>query len=352
MVPSPFAQEERPVAAENRRFIRYDIGLRATLLSRSCGAGPCIIRNFCGGGMYLAVAGDGQPEALTRLRHLGPGDTLVVRFSVPTSRGSLGFEIRATVVWAAAGKLGIAFSGDYPEAVTALVETAESQGCERFPGPTIDPVRGSAAAPPPRPILQAIVRDCQPLALDTLAESCKRCFAKLDQDLFQATLGSKSNQEQTLFLDTMILVRGERQRLGQDILARVSHDLERLAQGNPPLACSVPGTGAAPGKASLSLVTKEDLEDFLALSKVVARLEIHLKAPLLRIERGLALLLSCPPEKLRNPLAPANLCYVFSNVLQGLRIISPQIELAYQAWETALLERLGEMYAKIEERFM
>ncbi|MGQ0595425.1 MAG: DUF1631 family protein [Gammaproteobacteria bacterium] len=302
--------------------------------------------------MYLAVADDCQPEALAQLRHLGPGDGLVLRFSVPTSGGTPGFEIRATVVWAAAGKLGIAFSGDYPEAVTALVGTAKGQGCERFPGPTIDPVRGSAAALPPRPILQAIVGHCQPLALDALTESCKRCFDKLDQDLFQATLGSKSNQEQTPFLDAMILVRGQRQRLGQDILARVAHDLERLAQGKPPLACSIPGTGTAPGKESLSLVTKEDLEDFLALSNVVARLEIHLKAPLLPIERGLALLLSCPPEKLRNPLAPANLCHVFSSVFQSLRIVSPQIELAYQAWETALLERLGELYAKIEERFM
>ncbi len=345
MDPSATVQnKDRPVAVEKRRSARNRIGLTAILLCRSHGPIACVIRDFSAGGMRLSAPEDASTEDISAVQRLTRGEAVAVRFVLPAAGAAMVHEVRASVAWATAGRLGILFSGPYPEAVAALKRITGEQGSGLAPRPSTeaDPLNATPSSGP-----RALVRAYQAIVTEVLSAAAEQCFEKIDKEWLEPSTAASAGAAETALLDAAAVLHNERSRLVAKIPAEVCRDIALLAQGKMPPQRHETGA-AQPQPGTLALVEDDDLEELLARSRVVTKLETQFKTPLFRVEQRLAQLLGYRSENIKSPVSPASLCAVYAQVLQELGLKPVAVRAAYEVWEWALTERLGELYRRLD----
>ena len=93
-----------PNSAERRRYTRYPIELAGRLAVRGAGRQPCVVRDYCGGGLLLQ-----QPAAARPVPGLAVGDPLELTVDLFTGRGIEPTALSGRVAWVNGEYLGLAF---------------------------------------------------------------------------------------------------------------------------------------------------------------------------------------------------------------------------------------------------
>ncbi len=225
----------------------------------------CMVKDFCVAGVFIQID-------MRQLRFVQPRTPAVLYFALNVGGAVQEFQMGLTVCRVTGSGLGVAFKNPDPKIVALL--------------------HGLAQPEPPKPVPQtdAAVSDTQRRfvpefgrILPQLVELVERNLAHIATEftrsaadgLFIAARDARSNREQTLFVDAQTQFR---KRI-PDITVQVpTLMLKAVAILDNPLRDRV-GSSAASGT-GLSLVDKDEFEEFLTVSELVAEMERRLKEPL------------------------------------------------------------------------
>ncbi len=262
----------------------------------------CMVKDFCVAGVFIQID-------MRQLRFVQPRTPADLQFALTVGGAVQEFQMALTVCRVTGSGLGVAFKNPDPKIVALLHGLAQPE------------------APKPVPQTDAAVSDTQRRfvpefgrILPKLVELVERSLAHVATEftrsaadgLFIAARDARSNHEQTLFVDAQTQFRKRIPEIIEQVPALM---LKAVAILDNPLRDRVAGSAAS--GAGLSLVNKDEFEEFLTVSELVAELEGRLKEPLFDLNKRLSFLARREVEDNNNPLGPTVICQVFAEPMKG-----------------------------------
>ena len=298
---------------EQRAHIRRQVTMPARMRT-GMGQGkerPCEVRDFCLGGVLLALPEEPaqQPDPVPEA-----GTPLTLLLDVEGVRGDRTVELPGRVARREGLALGVAFAE--PDATDLLAVQNQVRRQLDSPGP-----RSGQAGPPDSQRARQAARG----VLRVFQHFCARALDAFFQDE-QATGGLYS----------------QREAFRRDFLRRVSLPLERIAEGGEPAPLPADSQGPEAGADSVAF------QRWLALRVMASRTELRFNQELLTLQLRLDELFDISLNPRRNPLAPSLLCNALGETLEALSL-SEQLQRQdlLDAFEQTVLVRLGDFYRTI-----
>ncbi len=299
----------------------------------------CLVKDFCVAGMFIQID-------MRQLRFVQPQTPAVVYFALTLEGRRQDFQMTLTVCRVTSNGLGVAFKAPDPKIIGLLHNLAQAA-----PAAT-DIKPGESLADTQRRFAPEFGR-----TLPGLTELAERSaahmaieFTRLAADaLFIGARDARTNREQSKFTDAQAQLR----RRTDEIKERVPQIMTKaVATINNPLRTKLPKEGAE--LPNLSLVDKDEFEEFLSVSEVVSDLEAKFKKPLFELNQRFSFLARREIDDDSNPLAPALICNAFAEAMKGVsfdrqisdvvyktlrRTIEPELERLYDQANNLLIEK-------------
>ncbi len=334
---------ERPTSTggghERRRFERIPIKLEALIAFGERPPIACVVKDFCVAGMFIQL----DPRQL-RLIQNGTPATLFFALVINSDRRDL--RLRLEVARVIGSGLGVAFQDPDPTTIALLQSFAAPAAVEpvpRTPEALSATQRRFAAG------FDKLLPDLNELVERTASQLVVDFLRQADDALFLAARDAPSNREQSRFIDAQTQLR----RRHPDIKRSVPEVLLKAVAmlGNPLREKPVHSDVALPG---LALVDKDEFEEFLTISELVAELESRFRDPLHDLGRRFSALARHEIEESDLPLGPTVFCNALGEHLKGFladrdasaviykalqRALEPQLERLYEEANTLLINR-------------
>jgi diguanylate cyclase (GGDEF)-like protein len=319
--------------AEQRRFARVPINLEGLIGIAGRAPVACTVRDFCVGGMFISA----DPAAYA---NLPVNPSAVLFFALFVDGVKQDFQIHLEIARAVAKGIGVSFVNPDAKAVELLGHLA------------------AASAPPPAPENSAALGRTQqrfapefaalsgPLATlcaEHVRRLCERFVARVDEVLFLAARDAGSNVEQTRLLDAQREIRGRKQRIIEAVPRQVETGVAILAD---PLA-ELEKDPKSVGLADLSLVDKDEFEEFLVISEMVSELEPEFTEPLFGLGRRFSYLANREVDLGSMPISPGVLCNAVSDCLKGLQSDRRANARVYKVLHEVMSGNLGGFYDEV-----
>ncbi|MBI4692730.1 MAG: DUF1631 family protein [Gammaproteobacteria bacterium] len=325
--------DSTPSGAERRRYARIPIKLDA--LVSFAGRPPimCSVRDFCVAGMFIAL----KP---LQLKLVSPQMTATLYFALMVDGERQEHQLSLLVCRVVGPGVGVQFDNPDPQIIGLLQSLAGPAPAE--PEPAADgstpskPAEKHTFAPEFALVLPSLTELVSRHALHMASE-----FVRMAMDaLFLAARDAKTNREQARFNDA----QGELRKRAE------------LIKGNipPQLVTGVsilndPSTPKEQGQAlvaltSLSLVDKDEFEEFLTVSEVIREIEPRLKDPLFELNKRFSKLANREVDESSNPLGPTVVCNVFAESLKGMQVEREAADLIYGALRRMVEPALARLY--------
>ncbi len=200
----------------------------------------------------------------------------------------------------------------------------------------------------------SLLRECREVTVRHLAAALVRMMGKVDDALFELAEKAESNAAQTLYFDAMREVRLKRASMEINFKAQLLEGFNREIRKENETADE--RRSAEPRMAELDLVGHEDLEESLAVSNMVTKIEVSCKEELGYLNRRVGFLLNDPElAKAKNPIGPEVICNAFreacGDVESGIKVkliimklfdryvVSEEVLPGYQEVNRLLIER-------------
>lgn len=329
-------QSTTPTAphAEQRAFPRYPVRLPAICRApRTPDVINCEIRDFCVGGMYLVYGGDAPPDVTPRV-----GDTIEIGCSIPDTVGSQALRFLARVVRANGDSAGVALLDPDLPAIQALQAFATTQSRRSAVG---DHARAAAGG---GPHASATVDAYRRIVGNAVTPIVHAFLDSTEKRLYELAQHASDMTSQSLYLDTQAMIK----RSGREIKERM---VKAVAAGT----IEAPGPAdpaAAPSGAigtTLTLMGHDELENWLAVSDIVNRVETEHHIVLGEIERRLAYLHHAPLDHANNPVGPAVFAQAFQAAIEPLALEHSMKLLCFNIYKSVLDLHLAEVYQKVNK---
>ena len=172
---------------------------------------------------------------------------------------------------------------------------------------------------------------------------CDRFLERTDDVLFLAARDADNNVDETRFLDGQREIRKRRDKVREEVPAKIELGISIL--GNP--LSDQDKEPESIGLSDLSLVDKEDFEEFLAVSEIVSELEPEFSEPLFALSRRFTYLANRELDTASIPIGPSILCNALADSLKGLQSDSRIIKRIYEVLHEVMSGNLGPFYEEI-----
>ncbi|MEO8460743.1 MAG: DUF1631 domain-containing protein [Dokdonella sp.] len=183
------------------------------------------------------------------------------------------------------------------------------------------------------------------IVLSRLEVLARTLFDNVDDALFDRAEKAESNSVQAQFFDGMREVRKSRQRVERRFQELLSALFTDFASGRINAATS---EMAVPTTSGLSLVEDRDLEEALAISGVVAKVESRLARPLFQVNRRLSVISGGSEiENALSPIGPAQLGQAFRESLAELDTVVEIKLIIYKLFDRYVMTALEPLYEEI-----
>ncbi|MGH8592984.1 MAG: DUF1631 family protein [Gammaproteobacteria bacterium] len=308
---------------ERRRHSRIPVFVRATLIGPDLSPRACTIRDYCKGGLFIAWKGKVTASPLSR----GDGVTIQFRADEPPSEMSP-LEMPAAIARVFAGGVGVAFTEAFPSALAALKRIAERQ-----------------RETPKRAGNPQLLREIENLCDRHLQTMSQEFLERASSRLFECANNAKSNMDQSDFLEN----RAELSERGQSIISGVTREIhERLQDVGRPQAREEFQAGAE--TLNLSLMGKDEFEDFLAVSELTSRAEHQHKDVLFALQqRFFSHAVSPQSSKSGLPFSPGIVFRSLAQALRQTRLKAKASMELYALGGRVLTPALGILYQEINQ---
>lgn len=190
---------------------------------------------------------------------------------------------------------------------------------------------------------------CRDHTLRHMQAMLQRMLDSADDALFAMADKAETNAEQTLYFDSMRIVRLNRQDIERTFQLKLRDNFERFrdnapAEDPPTLELSLE---------NLSLVEENDLEESLAITNLVMKIRNHYGQAIHAIEQRLG---AIAPEQTvdddNNPLGPKAICQAFSDATRDLETDLKIKLIIYKLFDRQLCQDIGELFDAINDEFI
>jgi diguanylate cyclase (GGDEF)-like protein len=326
---------------EKRKFTRQASEIAGVLILGTRGRLDCVISDFSQDGMLVTfgeAASVGLSDELLAETH----GAARLSFALPDRQ----IELEVMVVHRSGLSMGLQLTHHRPQFLWEIQQAARAS---------------NGAADSPRIRAMPVGLD-QPRRASLMAEANRVMSAYLEprlDELFEMLPGEllevaeqQGNQgQQQPFFDTIALVRAHRKNLPATIVSRLRQDSQGVSQGR---LAQDPHSGSAPNdRHTLSLVEKNEFEDWLTIRKCISRAEISQRETLLEFQFRLdAAFGSLESPRCYNPFAPGALCYAFCEAAKPLRLSGDVLGVALRLFHDRVLVDLRSLYDELTQLFI
>ena len=323
----------------NRRHERQPSEIEAVYSVRAVNVHTGMIKDFSQGGVFLQYADQSQYLQLKRAAiHIGDPLEAVV------SHQGREFTVRGKIAhWNDIG-LGVQFTEHHAtvyqllDAINTDQEAAVQSARKHF----IDKQKHMG-----HPAKEKILASFLVLGREYIEENFNEFFDVLDESLLDEADKQKSDEQQHPYFDAMGLLRKHRKNILGSIADELKIALDQIAAGrdqdeaskkiNPEISIS-----------QLSLVEKEDFEDWLIVRVVVSRADLQFKEPLLELQLRLdAAFPVANNTSTQNPFSPSSVCRSLDRCIRHLRFDQKIERLIFRVYQNRVIDRLGKLYQQL-----
>ena len=317
---------------EHRSYHRYPLNLDAQISAQGANVQDCRIRDFCLGGLFISFSQVAGSHGF--VNGLKVGSVVVIHLNIPTQKGANSFQLKANIARILKGAAGLTFSDPDPAALQAL-ENVANFGNDRAPG--------SAQYPPKlgRENVHRILALCRRGVSDHLSALLQGFFPSVEEALFAAANYARSNDEQRVFMEAI----GElKKRRGKIITSFNRAALDQMDELSSTGTIKLKEQDLKDIEHNLSLVNKDEFEDWLIIKVMISKAETCLQEKLFALHVRFSQLTGGLFNDENNPVGPSVICHSFSSAMEGLEFSSEIEKLIYQSFEKAVVLKLGDMY--------
>ena len=304
---------------ERRSSPRQPIKLAAQIDVGSGESLPCQIADFCAEGLYIRFSGQTSLK-LGRVFERSEPENVVVRFRGLDS--NVHHELHVRPARRIERAMGVSFVRPNPEAIDALI---------RLCGSSDNQSRSSLQAPSDR--VQFVLHQCARAITQFIEPLMDACFVNTVDALKTAAQKASSDQLANEYMDASGQIES-RQRI-------LWHHMARSLES--PLK---PEQKGAPG-ALLSVVDKDEFEDWLAVKVMVTRADTLYRGDLLELKLRLDHLGISNRTGHHNPLGPALVCEAFHHALVQLKVSRDVEKVCLKVFEHAVIRQLAPLYREL-----
>ena len=332
-------------ASERRKHARQPMRLDARLTGDGPDSLACEIRDFCVGGLFIAVP---QVEAKDRFllnqRELSPEDLVRVHFDLEGEDGPAEFEVKVRIAGTFNGGIGVEFHEADPPTIRALQGAAARQAKAPSDKAATGSPRGAVNASE-RGTLMARFRD---LLSDFARTETEALFESADETLFVDARDAGSNVAEKEFIEVQQEVGKLKPVVSKAFSDTVMHGLEHMREGRLESASERSEKGLE-GDAELSLVDTQNFGDILKVKQILGRSERHFKDGEYDLEQRLSDLLHVAVAQDNNPVGVHAMCYAFHDAVQNLGATKLARSTIFDAFEHTLIVKLVELQESFRE---
>lgn len=311
--------------SKRRRFVRYATELDALLIIGKTKRVPCTILDFCSGGFFLAL---NQPGASIPL-----DKTVKIHFTIASELGSdEDFEIEARAVHATANGIGVAIDNMPLAAFSALTNQASvsllgDQNLDRHAPPLTLSQKNCKRA------LKRLLQEQLPLLLG-------RYFDSLADELEKINEHSEYFANRSLLDDIATALNLQREPFIREYCGLLTQQIDNIVTTSARKAYFEASYDA------LSLVDKDEFEDWLAMSAFIRKLNNYFEDSIKQLDLELSRVFGLSTMAINNPLRPAVLCDSFRDIILQQKYGNKIREALYISFEQSLIRQLKDVYEK------
>ena len=328
---------------DKRKYERLGTEIDAVFSINNGAAHTCTLRDFSWGGVYLMYTDQSQYFSI-RSHGLKIADPIRVVISV----NGEDCHITASVAHYSEAGIGARFDVNHNVNFQALEKATKArQGNE---AKAIDSVAGRIVFP--LETKNSILKKCNDYFSNFLDETINEYLTTLDGLLLKTADKQKNDADQHPFFDAIALFNRKRKRLVSDCIDNVVLSASEMSIGKKRNIVS--GTETLDLEVGqLSLVDKQDFEDWLIVRVLISRAELQFKEQLLELQLRLEAVFPSPSKSpLENPYAPSVLCKAFHRSVHDFKFNQAIEKVVFSAFQECLIDHLGKVYKHLNRIFI
>ncbi len=328
--------------ADRRAYPRHPLHQNALVTAEGMRPRGYRIRDFCWGGMFLAGEHQHSESIATKEHAIARGQVVDIQFSVHIEAVRKSFRLQARVARVFEGGMGVAFIAPDPNVLRVLknlatkgqsVNSQEAQNQSVGEQPRSTPKTLGAID------RRRIMASCKKVVAQHLPSLFRALFHQVEERLVVLARDATNNAAQTRYFDGIAELKALREPTESAFCGTILDEIDHLQK---PRAETERCEEAPLPK--LSLMEKEDFEDWLTVAEAISKTESRYRKQLFEIEQQFAYLIQRPIDKENNPVWPAAICHAFRDAVQNLPVNHWLKQLIYQVFQDLVGVRLGELY--------
>ncbi|OUR99200.1 hypothetical protein A9Q81_11530 [Gammaproteobacteria bacterium 42_54_T18] len=328
---------------DKRKYERLGTEIDAVFSINSGAAHTCTLRDFSWGGLYLVYTDQSQYFSI-RSHGLKIADPIRIVISVDGDD----CQITANVAHYSEAGIGARFDVNHHVNFQALEKATKVR--EGNEAKAIDSVAGRSAFP--LETKNRILKKCNDHFSEFLDETINEYLTTLDGLLLKTADRQKNDADQHPFFDAIALFNRKRKRLVGDCIDTVVLSASEMSIGKKRNIVSRAGTLDLE-VSQLSLVDKQDFEDWLIVRVLISRAELQFKEQLLELQLRLEAVFPSPSKSpLENPYAPSVLCKAFHRSVHDFKFNQAIEKVVFNAFQESLIDHLGKVYKHLNKIFV
>ena len=322
--------------SEQRRYARLPINLGALIAIAGHVPLQCAIRDYCAGGMFIAAAAGAVQGAQ-------PQAEAVLYFALIVDGEQQDYQLNLTVARRVGNGIGVAFRDPDPAALQMLSQLAASPP----PLPATPEALGETQAGF-APEYAQIVRPLSEIVLRNVNALCERFIERTDEVLFLAARDAGNNLDEGRYIDGQRELRSRSDKVRQAVPPTFERAIEILKN---PLS-QAQAQPESLGLSDLSLIDKDEFEEFLEVSEMVSELEPEFSEQLFQLGRRFTYLANREIDPSAVPIGPAAICTAISDELKGLQSHRLVVSRIYKTLHQVMSGNLGSFFDEVNEFFI
>ncbi|OEY65736.1 DUF1631 family protein [Marinobacter sp. X15-166B] len=306
---------------DRRASVRQPIELEALIGLHEQRLFPCQITDFCAEGLFIQYPRETEQQLAVALEH---HDGTPLRVSFRTAAQQAPYELDVRVARRVAGAIGVAFARPNTAAIAAMLQLCGAEGGV-----------GKSALTPPDDRVQFVLHQCAKTIVQHLEPLMAQCLTAMVSALEEAAQRATSDQQAADYMDSsgQLKVRGK--LIWQQMAATLESPLKPARKPIPEI--------------ELSLVEKNEFEDWLTIRVMVTKADTLYRGDLLKLKLRLDKLGVNNTTGHQNPLGPALICDAFHAGLGHLQPSRNVAKVCLKTFETDVLLHLEPLFHELNQ---
>ena len=327
---------------EKRQFPRLKVSIEAVINIGEGEGYTCRIEDFSQDGMFLTV-----DERFIRSEIRAKIESMEAIASVTFKATKKYVSIDSVIVHQHGDGMGVKFLRRDPKYLSALNEAAEREAAHQANPKANISGAGNLAAAKKSNLAKQINSRIKHFFEDRFPEY----FVSLEKHFIAEAERQSSDAAQHQFFDALSGYKKHAKNIVENVISEVCSDSSDIANGR--FKEDSKRSFKDNSDQSLSLIEKDDFEDWLIVKVATSRAELQFREELIELQLRLdAAFGDGSKKRLYNPYAPAAICQAYYASVRHLKLTQKVERLVFKLFQEEVLASLGGLYKVINKLFV